>query len=282
VTYLLLPDMRNGYVKLIDHVLTHGDKIAVRGLVTTELTGVTYEVPDPTGVMLPIGVGRRVNSKLAAVEALQLMSGTDDVDLLLKASPGYADVLVKPEHAGYGAYGPRLRFQLDALYEELYAYPHTRRAVLAIWREDDLTHDGDRPCTLSLQFLIRDDELELIVTMRSQDVWLGTPYDAFMFSQLQWSLANQLGVNVGRYVQHVGSIHVYERDLDRIAELRLCPDDRPTPVDYPRGLRTIFDGNYLTELAASLVKGEANVHDVDDNPWYVRQLAELDVIQEVT
>lgn len=287
MTYVDLGDLRNGYLELVEEVVDHGVPVTSRGLATRELTTATYSFADPTGVMLPVGVNRRINARLAAVEALQLLAGDGDPALLLRASPSYVDVLVRPDELTYGAYGPRLRQQIDAVYHELYAHPDTRRAVLSIWREEDLTHDGDRPCTLSLQFLVRqraddgEDELRLIVTMRSQDVWRGTPYDVFMFSQLQLSLAHQLDVAAGRLTFHVGSLHAYETDVVATQQLVRCPDDRPAPTDYPRGvLSTSPLTEYPTEVAEALIYGAARPSDAARNPWYVRQLIALGVTQE--
>lgn len=269
-----LDDLRDGYVDLVNCVDAYGRSVTSRGLATRELIGVSIEFLEPAGVMLPIGVGRAVNGRLAAVEALQLMSGTGDVSLLYRASPNYSDVLVRPDHAEYGAYGPRLRYQLDSLVELLRREPDTRRAVLVIWREDDLTHDGDRPCTLTLQFLIRDDALHMIVTMRSQDVWLGVPYDVFMFSQLQRSLAQQLSATVGPYVHNVGSLHLYDRDFER--SRRLAYASSAVPIDLPHGVVAGPDGVF-TETATRLVEGEFDVADARRNSWYVRQLSRLGV-----
>lgn len=270
-----LSDLRNGYVDLVDWVLSLGEPVTSRGLPTTELTGVTIEVPRPTGVMLPVGVNRRVNQRLAAVEALQLLSGTADVELLRRASPNYTEVLVDPAAAAYGAYGPRLREQLTTLVTELRRHPASRRAVLAVWRPDDLFHDGDRPCTLTLQFLVRGGRLELIVNMRSQDVWLGVPYDLFMFTQLQRSLARALGVGTGRYVHHVGSLHLYDRDVEAARRLTYVADDLPPPAYYPRGIVAVDSPEEFPEAATRLVTFAFDGRDADANPWYVRQLAQL-------
>lgn len=276
MNYLELRDLRNGYVDLCDWVQSLGRPVTSRGLDTVELTGVTLEFRAPTGVMLPLGVGRGINTRLAAVEALQLLSGTGDVALLRRASPQYTDVLVDPAAAAYGAYGPRLRAQLTSVIELLRRDPTTRRAVLSIWSVDDLTHDGDRPCTIALQFLVRNGRLELVVSMRSQDVWLGVPYDVFMFTQLQRSLARQLGVGTGRYVHHVGSLHLYDRDSDSVGRLRPVDEHRPPPADYPAGVDASF-GDTFVETAVALVEGAFDLVDTQHNAWYVRQLAALGV-----
>lgn len=272
---LVLHDLRGGYVELLSWLLDGGDPVIGRDGLTVERTGVTLTFPDPTQVLLPLGVNRRINARLAAVEALQLVSGTFDAVLIQRAAPTYTRVLESPDSLERGAYGPRLRYQLEQVYVELRDRPTSRRAVLSIWNEEDLYHAGDRPCTLSLQFLLRERGLELHVTMRSQDAWLGVPYDVFMFSQLQLSLAHQLGVGVGRYVHHVGSLHVYARDRDAAGMLVACPVDRPRPADYPTGVLPARVGDRFTETAVALVEGSFSEAEARANPWYVRQLAEL-------
>lgn len=275
-----LDDLRNGYVYITSWLLDTGRRVESRDGGVIELTGVTLLFNDPTTVMLPVGVNRKVNTKLAAVEALQLISGTFDADLIRRTAPGYAEVLVDPDDPNYGAYGPRLRHQLDEVYRELRARPTSRRAVLSIWREDDLYHDGDRPCTLTLQFLVRDGRLELIVNMRSQDVWLGVPYDVFMFSQLQLSLARQLAVDVGRYTHHVGSLHLYDRDREAAGTLVSCSNDRPRPINYPAGVVPVHSNDTFVDVATSLVEGNFNHEEAVANMWYTHQLDAVGYVVE--
>lgn len=270
-----LPDLRNGYVKLVSWLMETGGRIESRIGTTIEHTGVTIQVDDPTAYMLPIGVNRGVNVRLAAIESLQLMSGNGDAELLHAASPQYSDVLINPADLTYGSYGIRTRFQVEHVWRELHNHPESRRAILSIWREQDLTHDGDRPCTLAIQFMIRNDALETHVSMRSNDVWLGTPYDVFMFTQLQLSLAKQLGVGVGKYVHHIGSLHIYERNFEAAGQLRVS--DTLEPIgDYPSGVVTV-DGEQeiFTDVASYLIEGSANEAEVATNLWYAQRVAEV-------
>lgn len=263
-------DLRNDYVYLLNWLTRDGQRVTSRGLATREVTGVTLRFAYGPSTMLPIGTNRGVNLRLAAVEALQLLSGLDKSNLIAKAAPGFVDVLVDPTNPAYGAYGPRLARQLPALVELLRADPTTRRAVLTIWETRDLTHTGDRPCTLTLQFLVRNSALELHVNMRSQDAWLGLTYDAFMFTQVQHTVAALLGVAAGQYVHHVGSLHVYESDLDAIANL--VTTARPAPR-LPRGV----NGTDPFVTATRLLDHTLDVDDAEalNNPWYVEQIGRL-------
>lgn len=274
------------YVTLVKRVRDVGRRVRVRDQETRELTAITLIFPDVLSPMLPIGVGRGVNLKLAAVEALQLISGNYYHDLVMAAAPTFEDVLVSPEDPRYGAYGPRTVEQVANCVAILRADPLTRQAVVSIWNEADLTHVGDKPCTVFLQFLVRPDAgtmmaLELHVHMRSQDVWLGTPYDVFMFTQLQHTVAHDLGLPVGRYVHHTTSLHIYERDV--AATLKLEPNldyEHPRTVNLPLGVIAPKTDNPEKDepydVAAYLAEGTANDQEITWNKWYAQQLDKID------
>ena len=89
------------------------------------------------------------------------------------------------------------------------------------------------PCTLGYRFLIRQGRLEMHTSMRSQDLWLGFPYDIFATTLLQELMAGWLGVEVGEYHHHVDSLHLYADHAPAAAE---CLHHKPTvtemdPVD---------------------------------------------------
>lgn len=174
-------------------------------------------VSDPRSIV----TRRRFDPAYAAAELLWYLSWDDDGTMLQHYAPSYVRFL-RPDAGGtpraYGAYGMRWRGQVDGIVSKLRRDPGTRQTVLATWASGDAAAETpDVPCTLSLQFLVRPDEtgspvLNLIVTMRSNDVWLGMPYDVFAFSRLQKMVADMLGLQVGCYVHQVGSLHLYEKD----------------------------------------------------------------------
>ena len=125
-----------------------------------------------------------------------------------------------------GAYGPRI-FQSAAwedIANELFR-GETRRAVIPIYGLDDLrnTRAGldiqDIPCTLSLQFLNRNGELHMITNMRSNDVWLGLPYDCFCFMMIQLMMCEITGLKPGKYWHQAGSMHIYEKNMDLFSKM---------------------------------------------------------------
>lgn len=89
--------------------------------------------------------------------------------------------------------------------------PNSRQAVLHIKTADDKP-SNDVNCTVCLQFLIRDGKLHATVYMRSNDIWMGFPYDVFSFTAMQCKMAMELGVGIGTYTHIAGSLHLYERN----------------------------------------------------------------------
>lgn len=88
---------------------------------------------------------------------------------------------------------------------------NTRQAVLHIKTADNKP-SKDVNCTVCIQFLLRDGKLHATTYMRSNDIWMGFPYDVFSFTALQIKMAMELGVGIGTYTHIAGSLHLYERN----------------------------------------------------------------------
>lgn len=101
--------------------------------------------------------------------------------------------------------------QLEMCHEKLLANKNNRQAIIHL----HIPHNEetkDEICTLSIQFLIRHNKLDMIVTMRSNDIILGLPYDHAFFLMHQYKLAKMLQIDVGRYFHNAGSLHYYDKD----------------------------------------------------------------------
>jgi thymidylate synthase len=105
--------------------------------------------------------------------------------------------------------------QLQNVVELLQKNQWTRKAVIQLFDHADLASRLDEvPCTCTLQFLLRDGALELIVHMRSNDSYIGLPHDVFAFTMIQEWVARLVGTEPGKYFHIVGSLHLYERDRE--------------------------------------------------------------------
>ena len=101
----------------------------------------------------------------------------------------------------------------------------SRKAVMPIYNSADASISTlDTPCTMYLQFFIRNGKLNCHAYMRSNDIWLGLPYDMAFFTSVQERMLVRLnsygaGVDMGYYVHNAGSLHLYETNYKDVEEL---------------------------------------------------------------
>lgn len=185
--------------------------IAPRGLETREILGVHFVAHDLRRNLL-VHPSRNLNYRFAIAELFWIAFGLDDLAILArynKQMSRFSDDGLKLS----GAYGPRLASQWEYIINILRKDPSTRQAVATIWSPNPAP-SLDVPCTISLQWLLRENKLHVIATMRSSDVWLGVPYDAHVFSQLTNMLAGVLGVETGSLTMQLGSSHLYANNYE--------------------------------------------------------------------
>lgn len=189
-----------------------------RGLATREITDASVRITDPHEVHV-LRTARKPSPKIAATEALHLIAGVSSLEQLDMASNGKFSQFADNGRLR-GAYGPRAAHQLQHVIRLLSRDPDTRQAVVTVWTGGETSGASrDVPCTLGYQFLIRDQKLHLRVSMRSNDIWLGTPYDWEIASALQRTVALALGIPPGGYTHTVASLHMYERDAESVAKI---------------------------------------------------------------
>lgn len=115
--------------------------------------------------------------------------------------------------------------QWEYVKQELKSDPDSRRAVIHIRQpQDSIAAKKDVPCTLNLQFFIRDKKLHLVVQMRSNDLILGTALDVPAFTFMQEMMAMELDVELGYYYHTSNSMHVYERHYKMCEDILLNSD----------------------------------------------------------
>lgn len=289
-SHLVMDNCRDDYPKLCQWVWEHGQPSNPRSELTHELVNMSITLLDPTDA-LPLGVGRKPNLAIGAAEALQLISGVSDPDLMKRITPRFANYF--DGGTLHGGYGPRLRNQLHDVQQILMNDPLSRQAVVTIW---DPAYDRtvpvaprDLPCTVALQFLFREGKLQLHVHMRSNDVIMGVSYDFFQFTQLQLSMANLMGVEVGSYHHHATSFHMYARDLqilDRMhdTDVMVRPDD--LPMGFGQTANNWLDiqerTRFVLDVASGrIVKGVNANAFTDTEKWYLEQLRPYWVDQTV-
>lgn len=188
------------------------------GAVVAEFINAVTVIQDPTRNIVT-SIDRKMPMRYAVGELLWYLSGSNrlkDISVFSKVWERMSDDGVTVN----SAYGQRIfeRFgfdQFEYVVESLTKNPLSRQAVIHIKDAQDYNEfpTKDVPCTVALQYLIRDGKLHATTYMRSNDLWTGFPYDTFSFTCFQILLAFRLGVDIGTYTHFAGSLHLYDRSL---------------------------------------------------------------------
>lgn len=187
------------------------------GEVAGEVLGATTILRKPTNNVMKSSI-RNLSMKYAVGEMLWYMSANNNLSEIQKYTKNWDRMSDdgKTVNSNYG-YCIRKKFgfnQWQTVIDELKVNPSSRRAVIHIKDASKKSFfSKDMNCTVYLQFLIRDNKLNMYVSMRSNDIWLGFPYDVFQFTCMQILMSMELGIEVGEYVHSVGSLHLYQRNL---------------------------------------------------------------------
>jgi len=118
-----------------------------------------------------------------------------------------------------------MRTPWDWAKESLKRDKDTRQAVLRFSLPEHFwVGNKDFTCTLHGLFLIRENRLNLTITMRSNDLTLGLVYDLPWFISLIYRMKEELRetypeIEVGEYTHFVHSLHIYDRDEEKILKM---------------------------------------------------------------
>jgi thymidylate synthase len=222
------------------NVYHHGDELDSRAGQTKEIIGFQATLDNPLNNIIIGYPDRKFSLSYACAELLWYLSFTGCIDLIEHYAPSYKNYAEKG--IAYGAYGARWRSnpgfvredtcffhpnggnQIEVLIQLLKEKPNTRQAILSMWDSGDLVHallgdHKDLPCTLTLKFFVRDGYLHCIADMRSNDAWLGLPYDIFCFTTLQRIIAEECELKLGKYIHQAGSEHLYECNYEKVEKV---------------------------------------------------------------
>lgn len=185
-----------------------GDEVSPRGQMTYECLAhtVQFDMNCPI-INIP---ERELDYNFMVSEAFWILSGNDKLDAFVRKNlEKYSD----DGETMFGAYGPPFVEQLPYVVSTLSEDPMSRQVCMSLWQRSP-RKSKDIPCTMSLQWLIRNEVLHMTVFMRSQDAWLGLPYDLFTFSMMSAVIACSLQRRLGTLTIHAGSRHLYDRHLE--------------------------------------------------------------------
>lgn len=236
---------------------------------THELTGVLLELKNPRARLGRTETRGKMFSCLG--ELLWYLSRDNRLDFIEYYIPLYGQESDDGESIR-GGYGRRLfshpsHDQVRTLIETLKGRGTTRRAVLQIFEASDTaSQHREVPCTLSMQFLLRNGKLHLYVIMRSQDAVIGLPHDVFCFTMLQEIIARSIGAEMGEYKEFVGSLHMYAEHRELVQKymsesIQQTVPMPPMPLGDPwPSIEILLDASARLR-AGNLLRGTVNELD---------------------
>ena len=148
--------------------------------------------------------------RIGIIEGLQLVAGRQYPELTARYGK------LKKFRNGQvfeGSYPQRSAKSIAHCVEILRQDEDSRQAVAPVYHPSDADHilpTKDIPCTLTFQFLGGGgDNLNMIASMRSSDLYWGFTYDIVQFAMLHCSVARTLERSVDYLYLNLGSQHVY-------------------------------------------------------------------------
>ena len=158
---------------------------------------------------------RKFNVRYALLEFMWYLSMDPGVGNIGKAASIWKDI-ADSDGFVHSNYGGCLHRGWDRVVAELVRFPESRRAVIALNQPDTDYGMKDVPCTMFVQFFIRDDKLHMIWNMRSSDFAFGFCNDVAVGMLFMQMMKNELEVwnnhfvDLGSFTYNATSFHCYD------------------------------------------------------------------------
>lgn len=256
---------------ILKELFQEGEYITTRGLKTLELCNLNFCLENPL-YRITFNEARKWKHPLAIGEFAWHVSGSNDLDFITYYARQWKFFSEDGKVIDQSCYGHKI-FKQDSygvsqwsrLIKLLKQDKFTRRAVLDLYDSDrgiDL-FAKDVACVSTVQFLIRNEKLDAIVTMRSNDLIWGLPYDIYLFTMLQELLALELNVPLGRYYHNAGSMHLYERHFELGQEM-LQSD--PVITIHQAKMESLSGLNTFIEYEQKIRNSSLSLTEIDSLP----------------
>ncbi len=238
------------YLDLLRHVKAHGIRRGDRtGTGTLSVFG--YQMRFDLQAGFPLVTTKRIFFKGLAVEMLWFLKGDTNIRFLnergIKIWDDWAD-----EDGNLGpVYGKQWRRwetpdgehvdQIERLMEGLRTNPESRRHIVQAWNVADVEKMALPPCHMFFQFYVAERRLSCSLYVRSNDLFLGAPFNIGQYALLTHMIAQQCDLEAGELIYTVGDAHIYLNHLDQVDE-QLNRTPYPLPkLRIKRKPPTLFD-----------------------------------------
>ena len=120
---------------------------------------------------------------------------------------------------GYNVYYQTIEVdQVKNVIEQIKHNPVSRRLVVSAWNPAELDVATLPPCHYSYQFSVDGDKLSLMYQMRSNDLFLGCPFNIASYALLLHVVAKITDKVPHELIASLGDCHIYKNHVDQVNE----------------------------------------------------------------
>lgn len=103
--------------------------------------------------------------------------------------------------------------------------PNSYRIIVSAWNVGDIQDlirgqkTAPPACHTLFQFNVINGKLSCMLFMRSNDAFLGAPFNIAQYALLTMMMAQVTGLEVGEYIHANGDVHIYKNHFEQVKEL---------------------------------------------------------------
>lgn len=212
-------DFEAQYIAQLRKILSQGTKIPSRNGITIQVSNNTISADCSNG-RLPILTTKKVNYKAAIIELVWFLQGHANVKFLHDHS-----VHIWDQWSDYMGdlgpiYGVQWRKQFDNIINQAISDPFSRRLLIDSWNIYDLPFMRLPPCHYAYQIINYPTDYaihtDLVVNMRSNDVFIGLPFNLVNYSVLLHYICSLIGTLPRTLYINTAASHIYEGHIDAV------------------------------------------------------------------
>lgn len=209
------------YLSIANKILSEGEMRDNRtGIKAISLPHVCITI-DLEGDGFPILASKFVGFKTAVKELLWIWQmQSNDVRKLQDMNVHIWDEWMQEDGTIGKAYGYQLAKykQADNLIKTIKEDPTSRRMITTLWNIEDLPEMALQPCAFQTLWNINKGKLNCMLTIRSNDWFLGNPFNVAQYAALVHMIAQVTNYKPGKLTVCINDAHIYENHIPQIQE----------------------------------------------------------------